>query len=177
METKNLKTLYFLLLALALAIILYPLIAHAIEKNKVKEEAKLEQLPALSTPSIEVAEPEKEIEKPLPVPEPKKIPDGKGSTVIKNRGIASYYDYGLKDAPNYSREVATAASRDYPRGSLLLVTNVKTGESVVVRVNDYGPEAWTDRVIDLSSFAFSRIANKRDGLAEVTVELLPPNFE
>lgn len=159
MERNN-KIILLILLALAAAIILYPLIAHAIERNREVEEVKLETIEMLpeiatTTPPLEV----KKIEK----------KEGSQSPVIPS-SIASWYDYNLKDAPGYSKTNATAASRDYPRGSILLVTNVSTGATTTVRVNDYGPEAWTGRAIDLSSFAFSQIAPKSLGLVKVKIE-------
>lgn len=171
MEKSN-KIFLLILLALALAAALYPLIAYAIANDSKRQlaEAKLEQIDTLS---------EATSSKSFPLGNPKgtELEPAQGSTTslsnpseIPNSSIASWYDYNLKDLPGYSRENATAASRDYPRGSILRVTNTKTGASVEVRVNDYGPEAWTGRHIDLSSFAFSQIASKSLGLAEVTIE-------
>lgn len=87
-----------------------------------------------------------------------------------NTGKASWYAKGL-NAP-YSE--ATAASRDYPRGSRLLVTNVETGASVEVVVNDYGPQkaVHPDRIIDLSYFAFEQIGEISSGIISVKVEEL-----
>lgn len=101
-------------------------------------------------------------------PQPKKVAIGKkqpeiiftapatGGTV----GTASWYSYG---------STPTCAHRDYPKGTQLLVTNNATGASIVVTVNDYGPQAWTGRIIDLNSVAFSAIAPLSQGLMEVTV--------
>jgi hypothetical protein len=81
---------------------------------------------------------------------------------VMNTGTASWYAYKGCDC---------AASPDYPKGTKLLVTNVDNGESVVVTVNDWGPERdiFPDRVIDLDVVAFSKIANKRMGLCNVQV--------
>jgi len=75
-------------------------------------------------------------------------------------GTASWYYYGT---------TPTCAHRVYPKGSQLLVTNNSTGAQVVVTVNDYGPAAWTGRIIDLNSVAFSAIAPLGQGLVNVTV--------
>jgi rare lipoprotein A (peptidoglycan hydrolase) len=88
--------------------------------------------------------------------------------------IASWYDYDLKGYPDYSKTNATAASRDYPRGTFLLVCRADTGyadDCITVRVNDYGPDASVhpDRGLDLSSYAFQQIAPLSSGLASVTV--------
>jgi len=70
-----------------------------------------------------------------------------------------------------------AASRDFPKGTKLKITNtVKTGKnfgkSVIVTVNDYGPEEWTGRLIDLDKAAFSKIGNLRGGVMSVIIEEL-----
>jgi len=55
------------------------------------------------------------------------------------------------------------------------VTNVETGESIVVRVNDRGPDrryVRQGRVIDLTKVAFRRISPTGKGLVDVQVELL-----
>lgn len=75
-------------------------------------------------------------------------------------GTASWYHYG---------STPTCAHRTYPKGTRLLVTNNATGAQVVVTVNDYGPAAWTGRIIDLNSVAFSAIAPLGQGLVNVTV--------
>ena len=84
--------------------------------------------------------------------------------------LASWYDYSLPDAPEYSRTHLTAASRIFPRGTQLIVS--RGNSSVVVRVNDYGPEEWTGRDIDLSSYAFIQLAPLSLGILEVKIEKL-----
>lgn len=82
-----------------------------------------------------------------------------------DQGEASWYRW---------RDCNCAASRDYPKGSLLKVTNLHNPEkTVVVTVNDYGPEAWTGRIIDLDKVAFSQLASPGIGLLDVRVEKLP----
>lgn len=44
----------------------------------------------------------------------------------------------------------TAAHRTRALGSHVTVTNLANGRSVVVRISDRGPAAWTGKVIDLS---------------------------
>jgi rare lipoprotein A len=64
----------------------------------------------------------------------------------------------------------TAAHQSLPLGSKVIVTNVHSGRSVIVRVNDRGPAAWTGRAIDLSRGAFQRIASLSSGLISVTIK-------
>lgn len=82
---------------------------------------------------------------------------------------ASWLDYHLPEAPDYSKNYDTCASRDYPRGTRLMVAT-QAGKSVVCRVNDYGPEEWTGVQLDLSSHAFAQLAPLSQGLVEVTIE-------
>jgi rare lipoprotein A len=63
----------------------------------------------------------------------------------------------------------TAADQSLPLGSRVRVTNVRTGSSIVVRINDRGPAQWTGRVIDLSRGAFQRIASLGSGVIRVVV--------
>lgn len=82
---------------------------------------------------------------------------------------ASWYDYTLNGI-EWSKTHRTCASRDLPRYSTAIVTNIENNKSVECFINDFGPEAWTGRDIDLSSFAFSQIANLSLGLADVKIE-------
>jgi hypothetical protein len=84
-------------------------------------------------------------------------------------GVASHYDYSLNGI-EWSKTHRTAASRRFARYSYVKVTNPDNGKSVVVFINDYGPEAWTGREIDLSSYAFSQLAPLSLGLINVQVE-------
>ena len=56
------------------------------------------------------------------------------------------------------------ASRDIPRGGYAKVTNMDNGKSVVVKINDYGPQS-PSRIIDLSYKAFTTIASAGQGIA------------
>jgi len=54
-------------------------------------------------------------------------------------------------ATYYGRSAAlTAAHRTLPFGAKVRVTNLRNGRSVLVRIADRGPKAWTGRLIDLS---------------------------
>jgi rare lipoprotein A len=66
----------------------------------------------------------------------------------------------------------TAAHRRLPFGSMVRVTNKLNGRSVVVRINDRGPWADDDRIIDVSSAAADILQMKRSGIVPVEVEVL-----
>jgi hypothetical protein len=93
---------------------------------------------------------------PTPTPEP----------IGGNVGRASWYALGLPQP-----DTITCASRVYPRGSYVEVTNLRNNKIVVCRVNDYGPEAWTGRIIDLSRGSFSQVDNL--GTGTIPVRLRP----
>jgi hypothetical protein len=69
----------------------------------------------------------------------------------------------------------TAAHRTLPFNTLVLVTNVETGLSVIVRINDRGPFK-DDRVIDLSLAAAQRIGLVSRGTGPVTLSIVDPSF-
>lgn len=81
-------------------------------------------------------------------------------------GRASWYAFGLP-AP----DALTCASRTYPRGTYLLVTDMYNGHSMTCLVNDYGPEAWTGRILDLSRGSFSQIDNLGRGTIPVQIRV------
>lgn len=78
-------------------------------------------------------------------------------------GQASWYKY---------QGCNCTASPDYLKGTILKVTNLFNDKSVIVTVNDYGPdrEVHPDRVVDLDLTAFKQIADKQLGVVEVKVE-------
>ena len=82
-------------------------------------------------------------------------------------GLASWYDYDLEGYPGYSKSHRTCASRDYPRGTTLQV--IYQDRFTTCQVNDYGPEEWTGRDIDLSSLAFRDLAPLSKGVLEIEI--------
>jgi len=96
----------------------------------------------------------------------------------RERGIASWYGrrfHGQKTSVGepYDMYAMTAAHPTLPLPSYARVTNVATGKSVVVRVNDRGPFLH-DRIIDLSYAAAQRIGIAQAGSGEVEVEAILP---
>ena len=66
----------------------------------------------------------------------------------------------------------TCAHRTAPFGTRLRVTELESGRSVVVKVNDRGP--WVPgRVVDVSLAAARRLGFVERGVARVRVERLP----
>jgi rare lipoprotein A len=93
-------------------------------------------------------------------------------------GIASWYgeDYHGRLTSNgelYDMNALTAAHPTLPLPSLVRVTNLENGRSMVLRVNDRGPFV-NDRVIDLSRGAAQALDFEYRGLARVHVTYLGP---
>lgn len=91
-------------------------------------------------------------------------------------GWASWYgpSYNHRRAANgeiYDQDKLSAAHRTLPLNSVARVTNIKTGESVVVRITDRGPFV-PDRIIDLSKAAAKNVGVYQHGTAKVKIEVL-----
>jgi len=65
----------------------------------------------------------------------------------------------------------TAAHRTLPLGSIVKVTNLKTGQTALVRITDRGPFI-SGRIIDLSLAAAHKLDVYQPGVAEVKVEVM-----
>ncbi len=91
-------------------------------------------------------------------------------------GLASWYGphYNKRRSSNgevYDMDGLTAAHRTLPLNSIARVTNVKTGESVLLRITDRGPFVG-DRVIDLSKAAAQKLDVYRRGTALVRIDVV-----
>jgi rare lipoprotein A len=88
-------------------------------------------------------------------------------------GLASFYSKGKRTANGevFDPHGLTAAHRSLPFGTRLKVTNLRTGKSVVVRVNDRGPFS-RKRVLDLSLGAAKVIGLTRMGVAKVSFDIV-----
>ena len=87
-------------------------------------------------------------------------------------GIASFYKYEAKTASGeqFNPRDLTAAHRTLPFGTRLRVTNVATGQSVTVRVNDRGPFI-PGRVVDVSHSAAKVLGMIDRGVTKVKLEV------
>ena len=101
-------------------------------------------------------------------------PDAKPISV--ETGLASWYGgpYHNRRGSNgevYNMHAMTAAHRTLPLGSIVRVTNVKTGRSALVRITDRGPFV-EGRVLDLSQAAAKRIDLLQAGVAMVRIDVM-----
>jgi rare lipoprotein A len=90
-----------------------------------------------------------------------------------SHGIASFYTEGTKTASGerFDTRELTAAHRTLPFGTRLRVTNVATGQSVTVRVNDRGPFV-PGRVVDVSHSAAETLGMVEGGIAKVKLDVV-----
>src|SRR5207237_3212996 len=96
--------------------------------------------------------------------------------LLVETGIASWYGppYHNRRASNgeiYNMHAMTAAHRTLPLGSIVRVTNIKTGHSAVVRITDRGPFI-QGRMLDLSLAAAKAVDVWLAGVAIVKMEVL-----
>lgn len=88
-------------------------------------------------------------------------------------GLASYYSEGTRTASGerFDARELTAAHPTLPFGTRLRVTNVATGKSVTVRVNDRGPFV-RGRVVDVSYSAAESLGMVGHGVAKVKLDVV-----
>ena len=63
-----------------------------------------------------------------------------------------------------------AATKAYKLGTKLLVTNIKNGKTVIVKVTDRGNFAKYGRTLDLAEGAFKKIGNIKSGVLKCTIK-------
>jgi rare lipoprotein A len=124
--------------------------------------------PATETPAP--AKPEEAAD----LAEPVLPPDAK--PIATETGLASWYGppYHNRRGANgevYNMHAMTAAHRTFALGSVVRVTNVRTGQTALVRITDRGPFI-PGRIIDLSLAAARKLDVWQAGVARVKVELM-----
>ncbi len=114
--------------------------------------------------------------KSYPAPEliKNEVPDSRAQKPFVQRGLASWYSRklnGRKTASGepYNYKKYTAAHKFLPFGAKVKVTDLETGKSVVVRINDRGPYS-KKRIIDISEAAARKIGLIKKGIAKVKIE-------
>ncbi|HJS85541.1 MAG TPA: septal ring lytic transglycosylase RlpA family protein [Acetobacteraceae bacterium] len=90
------------------------------------------------------------------------------------RGKASFYaetfnGHRMADGRRYSPGSDAAASKSLPLGTTAKVTNLRTGKSATVQVEDRGPYA-RGRVMDVSPKVAHELDMKKTGVAPVEVK-------
>jgi rare lipoprotein A len=95
--------------------------------------------------------------------------------ILSEVGLASWYTAPYKGRKAANGEVfddnaLTAAHRTLPMGSLIVVTNLKTGQSSAMRISDRGPFV-SDRMIDLTIASAKAVGVYQAGLAQVRLDV------
>ena len=93
-------------------------------------------------------------------------------------GEASWYGPGFHGKPTangekFDKRAMTAAHKTLPLNSMVRVTNLENGRSVIVRLNDRGPFIG-GRIIDMSEAGAEALGFVHDGTANVRVRYLGP---
>ncbi len=96
--------------------------------------------------------------------------------IFVESGLASWYGapYHNRRGSNgevYNMHAMTAAHRTLPLGSIVRITNVKSGRSAIVRITDRGPFV-EGRIVDLSLAAAKAVDVYQPGIAKVKLEVL-----
>jgi rare lipoprotein A len=99
--------------------------------------------------------------------------DNAAPTQIATQGVASFYTEEQQTASGekFDTHDLTAAHPTLPFGTQLRVTNVATGRSVTVRVNDRGPYV-PGRVVDVSYSAADALGMVGRGIAKVKLDVV-----
>lgn len=94
-------------------------------------------------------------------------------TKVASQGLASFYSEGIKTASGekFDARELTAAHPTLPFGTMLRVTDVKSGRSVTVRVNDRGPYV-PGRIVDVSHSAAAELGMIGKGIANVRLDVV-----
>jgi rare lipoprotein A len=95
--------------------------------------------------------------------------------IYTEEGLATWYSapYKGRKAANgqvFSDRALTAAHRTLPMGSLIVVTNLKTGQSSPMRITDRGPFV-EDRILDLTVASAKATGVYRGGLVQVRLDV------
>lgn len=93
-------------------------------------------------------------------------------------GLASWYGpsfhLSLKaQGEPYNQHTMSAAHKTLPLPTVVRVTNLENGKSVVILVDDRGPYKYKNRIIDLSMSAAKALGFHKQGVSKVRVTSLP----
>ncbi|WP_225711838.1 septal ring lytic transglycosylase RlpA family protein [Bradyrhizobium semiaridum] len=96
-----------------------------------------------------------------------------GETKVASHGVASFYSEAQPTASGekFDGRELTAAHPTLPFGTKLRVTDVKSGRSVTVRVNDRGPYV-PGRIVDVSYSAAHELGMIGKGIANVRLDVV-----
>ena len=94
------------------------------------------------------------------------------ASLIKEGTWKNGQERRMANGESFNENNLTCANRLFPLGSMLRVTNLKSGKAVIVKTTDRISKRFAKTRIDLSAGAFDRIDNRQQGIVQVKVELL-----
>lgn len=101
-----------------------------------------------------------------------------GATAEPVKGICIYYNdkfqgHVAASGEKYDKRALTAAHRTLPFGTMVKVTNLENNKSVVVRVNDRGPQGGSKaKIIEITSRAAKEIDMIKKGKVQCQMEVV-----
>ena len=101
-----------------------------------------------------------------------------GATTEPVKGICVYYNdkfqgHVTASGEKYDKGALTAAHRTLPFGTMVKVTNLENNKSVVVRVNDRGPQGGSKaKIIEITSRAAKEIDMIKKGKVQCQMEVV-----
>ena len=108
--------------------------------------------------------------------DPQKTSGKKLELGFYEQGIASWYGHPFHGCPTaagniYDMYALTAAHKELPLGSKVLVTNLENSRQIEVLIDDRGPFI-KNRIIDLSLTGARRLAMEKNGTAMVRLDII-----
>ena len=91
---------------------------------------------------------------------------------LKREGTYKYSKGVMANGEIFNDNDSTCATRLYPLGIYLCITNLQNNKMVIVKVTDRIGKRFAKTRIDLSKGAFSKIADLKQGIIQVKVEAI-----
>jgi rare lipoprotein A len=91
---------------------------------------------------------------------------------LKREGTWKTSQGVMANGKKFNEKAFTCACRLYPLGTKLCITNIDTGNKVVVEVTDRIGKRFANSRIDLSKHAFEAIGELKQGLINIKVEVI-----
>lgn len=140
--------------------------------------------PAPPKPKSKPAQNPKTTQKTEPKPQtkpsepPKSDPNKRQQYKPHQIGYTSYYAHKFHGRPTASGEIfdmngLSAAHRELPLGTIIRVTHLGNGKSIILKVNDRGPFV-EGRILDLSLGAAKELDMIKEGVAKIMIEIVEP---
>ena len=89
---------------------------------------------------------------------------------LKKEGTWKNGETKMANGKWYDENALTCATRLYPLGTFLCITNLENGKSVIIRVTDRIGKRFAKTRIDLSKRAFKEISALKKGIIPIKVE-------